>query len=82
MRKWWLIVGALAAAKLGVDAQALEDALTEAWEEVRAERQTQALADAEQRLHDYLDERVEAGTITRRRPTGGSSGCSRGPTRV
>ena len=54
-------VYARAAAKLGVDAQALEDALTEAWDEVRAERK----ADAEQRLRDKLDALVEDGQLTR-----------------
>ena len=54
-------VYARAAAKLGVDAQALEDALTEAWDEVRAERE----ADAEQRLRDRLDALVEDGKFTR-----------------
>lgn len=55
-------VYARAAAKLGVDAQALEDALTEAWEEVKAERKTEA----EQRLRDHLDELVEDGKLTRK----------------
>ncbi len=54
-------VYARAAVKLGVDAQALEDALTEAWEEVRAERK----AEAEQRLRDHLNELVEDGKLTR-----------------
>ena len=54
-------VYARAAAKLGVDAQALEDALAEAWEEVKAERK----AEAEQRLRDQLDELVEDGKLTR-----------------